>query len=234
MDFVNNISRLTLGIKFDKSFRVLDIAGKIVDTIVYGQESPFDSDRFPLILEGQMKGKVLRNDVTDEHLSITDDNIILSICVDKDYSKKMVWLKEEVVPFLEKSIFKNHRIENINRIGFIFHHKLENLNKLKTKIKELGDSDENFEPENINLIFSKKMRAPEVVYNKDITDYRNAIFTLRETKDSSLIAEMDFQHFFIPPTAELGDCEVGKILTDAENYLKSVFYSKLESYVCET
>lgn len=232
MDFVDNIFRLTIGIRFDKSFRVLDIAGKIVDTVLNGQNSPFDQDFFPIFLEGQMREKALRNESTNDYLSINDSNLIFSVRVDNDYSEKIIWLKEKVVPFFEKEIFKNHKIQNICRIGFIFHHKLSKFEKLKSYVNQFGDIDQNFEPENINLVFSKKIHAQEADYNKDIKDYRNTIFTFRENKENDLIAEMDFQHFFIPVSADLSECGAEKIVNDAEAYLKNIFYKRLESYVC--
>lgn len=233
MDFQEKVFRLTLGVRFDKSFRILDIAGKIVDALLYGQDTPFSPTFFPIVLEGQMREKTLRNDLTQEYLTITDNNLVLSICVDGNYSDKMNWLKTDVIPYFEKTLFKNNKIENINRIGFVVHHRLEAFEKLKAYVKQFADSDQNFEVENINLIFSKKMSAPAIVYNKGITDYRNVISTLRENKEKMLIAEVDFQHHFIPVSHELVECEAVKIINDAESYAKDVFYKRLETYVSE-
>ena len=42
MEFKKNIEQLVLGIRFAKSFRIPDIAGSIIDNILYGEKSPFN------------------------------------------------------------------------------------------------------------------------------------------------------------------------------------------------
>jgi len=50
-DLKNNIIGLTVGIRFNRSFRIPDVSGDIIDNILYSDKSPFGTKFFPKVQE---------------------------------------------------------------------------------------------------------------------------------------------------------------------------------------
>lgn len=47
----DNIIGLTLGIRYNRSFRIPDISGDMIDNILYNEKSPFGEEFFPRMQE---------------------------------------------------------------------------------------------------------------------------------------------------------------------------------------
>lgn len=219
---------LTLGIRFSRSFRIPDISGDIIDHILYSKETPFGSDFFPKVQENSSREKVLYNPETSSYLRINTDDVILGLEVSANFDSKFKWLKEDILPYFMNKLFYEYKIQNIRRLGIIFSHKIEKNDKFANTITSLtGESIR--DPNSISLSFSKKAPAQEALYRKDVTDYRNRIYNLQETKDA-LHASLDYQYYYEPPIEDLRECFVDKILDEAINFLDKDFYSWLKDY----
>ena len=78
---------ITFGIRFNRSFRVPEISGEIIDDILYSNKTPFGTKFFPRIQETRRE-KVLVNDETTEYLRINTDDLILGLEVKDDFEEK--------------------------------------------------------------------------------------------------------------------------------------------------
>ncbi|MFH1365921.1 MAG: hypothetical protein ABIG99_00810 [Patescibacteria group bacterium] len=224
MDLKQKIVGITFGIRFNRSFRVPEISGEIIDDILYGNKTPFGTKFFPQVQE-TAREKTLFNNKTNEYLRINTDDIILGIEVKDNFEEKFNWIKNEVLNYFKDTLFKDYGLKNIRRVGIVFSHKVEKDTNLDSAIKVLTKDKING-VDNINISFSKKLAATEALYRKDVTDYKNTIYNIIEM-ESAILAELDFQYYYNPPIEDLRECFVDKILSDAKTFLEGNYYNWL-------
>ncbi len=227
----DNIFGLTIGIKYLRSFRINDISGDIVDEILHGENSPFDIEYFTDIEQNSNGEKRLLNPVTKNYLRINTDDIIFGVRVDKNFEEKYEWLIKTIIPYFRDILFTKFKIFNIARIGIVFHHKFPTLNnkKLEKFVSEFT-SEKVPNAENINLAFSKKATSKNALQKKNIHDFKNLIFSIA-TKKNAYFAAFDYQFFFDPIIREITQADLNPIAKEAKDFLRTEFYSWLNSYV---
>lgn len=224
----NNIIGLTIGIKFARSFRIPDIAGNIIDNILYSENTPFGVKFFPKVQENSNREKTLFNPETSDYLRINTDDLIIGISIKDDFDKKFSWLKDDVLPYLKQTLFLKYEIKNIRRLGIIFSHKISRNKKMHEIISSLT-SNSLEETSNIGISFAKKLPVTESLYRKDVNDYKNTIYNLDEIKEA-LYAGLDYQYYYDPVIEDLRECFTEKILDDAKNFLENNYYKWLSQY----
>ena len=97
MDLKQKIVGITFGIRFNRSFRVPEISGEMIDDILYSNKTPFGTEFFPKIQE-TAREKVLFNNKTNEYLRINTDDIILGVEIKDNFEEKFNWLKDQGLP----------------------------------------------------------------------------------------------------------------------------------------
>ena len=224
----NNIIGLTIGIRFARSFRIPDIAGDIIDNILYGKDTPFGVKFFPKVQENSNREKTLFNNETSDYLRINTDDLIIGISIKNDFEQKFNWLKESVLPYLKDTLFLKYQIKNIRRLGIIFSHKIPRNKKMHETIALLTNNTLD-EINNISVSFAKKLPATEAQYRKDVNDYKNTIYNFDEIKEA-LYAGLDYQYYYDPFEEDLRQCFTEKILDDAKSFLENNYYKWLSQY----
>ncbi|MDP3057460.1 MAG: hypothetical protein Q8N37_02995 [bacterium] len=224
----DNIIGLTVGIKYAKSFRIPDIAGDIIDNILYSDKTPFGADFFPEMQENSRREKTLYNSVTEEYLRINTDDLILGIVVNKNFEKKYAWIRDDIFNYFKNVLFKEYQLKNIKRIGIIFSHKIGKNKNLDQAVNLLTENKIN-DTENINISFSKKDSVVEALYRKGVSDYKNAIYNFIEIKEATL-ASLDYQYYYDPAPEDLRECFTEKVFDDAKSFLEKNYYSWLNNY----
>jgi len=216
---------ITFGIRFNRSFRVPEISGEIIDDILYSNKTPFGTKFFPRIQETRRE-KVLVNDETTEYLRINTDDLILGLEVKDNFEEKFNFLTNDVLNYFKDVLFKNYGLKNIRRVGIIFSHKINRDKGLDEAVKVLTKTKID-SVDNINISFSKKLPATEALYRKDVNDYKNTIYNLTEM-EGAVLAELDYQYYYNPPIEDLRECFVDKVLTDSKAFLKNNFHNWLK------
>ncbi len=222
MDNLNHIIGITLGIRYAKSFRIPDIAGEIVDSILYGRNSPFDPKVFPRIQENSARERTLYNPETTEYFRINTDDIIIGLTVDNDFDKKVSWFIDKIFPYLKNDIFPKYEIKNIKRIGIIFDHKISKQKEIEEAISVLTKKNL-YEVDNVNISFSKKTASSEALYRKGVGDYKNVIYSFFE-ENEALLARLDYQYYYKPVVEDLRDCFGERVLNDAQGFLIGTYH----------
>lgn len=225
MDLKEKIVGITFGIRFNRSFRVPEISGEMIDDILYGSKTPFGTEFFPKVQE-TAREKTLFNNKTNEYLRINTDDIILGIKIKDDFEKKFEWLKNEVLTYFKDVLFKEYGLKNIRRVGIVFSHKVEKDPNLGSAIKVLT-KDKIDAVDNVNISFSKKLPATDALIRKGVNDYKNTIYNMTEM-DDSILAELDYQYYYNPPIEDLRECFIDKVLTDAKTFLEGSYYNWLK------
>lgn len=225
MDLKEKIVGITFGIRFNRSFRVPEISGEMIDDILYGNKTPFGTEFFPKVQE-TAREKTLFNNKTNEYLRINTDDIILGIEIKDDFEKKFEWLKSEVLTYFKDILFKDYGLKNIRRVGIVFSHKVEKDPNLDSAIKVLT-KDKIDAVDNVNISFSKKLPATDALIRKNVNDYKNTIYNITEM-DNAILAELDYQYYYNPPIEDLRECFVDKVLADAKTFLEGSYYNWLK------
>lgn len=227
-DLKNNIIGLTVGIRFNRSFRIPDVSGDIIDNVLYSDKSPFGTKFFPKVQENSSREKTLFNPQSSEYLRINTDDVILGIAVDNDFNKKFNWLKNNVLPYFQNELFRTYEIKNIRRLGIIFSHKISKNKKLTEAVLSFTEN-EITDADNINVSFSKKASATEALFRKGVNDYKNRIYNFQELKEA-VYADLDYQYYYEPAIEDLRECFIDKILDEAKSFLENNFYKWLNKY----
>lgn len=224
----DQIIGLTFGIRFKKSFRIPEISGNLVDNILYSEGSPFGTDFFPKLEERSNREKTLYNPVSSEYLRINTDDLILGLVIDKNFSERFKWLKEEVLSYFQNTLFREHKIKNIIRLGIVFHHRIVESKKMVELVKTFTD---NVVPEidNINISFSRKTSTTDALVKKEVMDFKNQIYTFQKV-DEVMFADLDYQYWYEPAVEDLRECNSEKILDEAQNFLETNFHQWLAKY----
>lgn len=224
----NNVIGLTLGIRFNRSFRIPDISGDIIDNVLYGNKTPFGQDFFPKVQENSNREKTLYNPKTSEYLRINTDDVILGIEIKDNFDDKFDWLKNDVLDYFKNTLFLEYKIENIRRLGIIFSHKISKTKKMCEAISVLTGNAVP-EADNISVSFSKKDTAIQGFIKKGVSDFKNQIYNIQELKEA-IYADLDYQYYYEPAIEDLRECFADKVLDDAKFFLESNFYAWLNKY----
>lgn len=215
-----NIKKITLGIRYHRTFRVSSIVGEIVDYVLNDDTSPFGSQFFSEIADMNNNGKVLLNK-DGNLLSVDLDSIVLTLVVKEDFKIFLKSIRDTYWPYIAK-VLKESEIKNYNRLGIIFDHDFDKLNSLGEVVKNLTQSKIN-SPDNLELRFSKKISDLDALWKKDIIDYHNVIITYLKNTEG-LNVKLDYQTYFSPEIATVSDIEFDKFIDSAEDYLEKNFY----------
>lgn len=224
----DKIIGLTVGVRYAKSFRVPDIAGDIIDNILYSDKTPFGTDFFPEIQENSRREKTLYNRETEEYLRINTDDLILGITINKNFEERFNWVRNEIFNYFKDVLFKNYGLKNIKRIGIIFSHKIGKNKNLDQAVNLLTE-DKISAAENISVSFSKKNSAMEALFRKEVNDYKNVIYNFIEIKEATL-ASLDYQYYYDPAPEDLRQCFTERVFDDAKQFLENNYYSWLKNY----
>lgn len=216
----DKIIKITVGIRFRRSFRVSDISGQIIDYFLRDESSPFKDIAFDKVGDTGNRGKVLV-DEKGNTLSIDIDSLILSVNT-SNLELTLKKFKDVYFPYFEKGVFKTFSIENFNRLGIIFEHQLESDSLINKAIKTLS-SDKIEVPDNCEIRFSKKIPNTKSLINKDIIDFLNVIFTYNKNS-KGLNIKLDYQLYFNPEVAKANDLGFNGFIDSAGDFLRQNFY----------
>lgn len=221
------ITNFTVGIRYTRSFRIPDISGEIVDNILRSSKSPFDSNIFGGIGTTSNEGRILYSKSNESFISISRDDIIISLDTNtptEDFEK----IKEVVIPYFKEEIFNKYSINEINRLGLIFRHKLSNKTLLD-KITEEVSLGNILQPNEMIVRFSKKIKTLKGEAVHGVDDYRNAIYKF-ETLGDNLLFDIDYQHYLLPPRTDIRDTKPSDFVQQARNYVESKVYTWLKEH----
>ena len=224
---LNTITNITIGIRYARSFRILDVAGEVIDDILYSSDSPFGVKFFPKITEDVNRERILFNPETKNVLRINTDDLILRIKV-QDFERDFKKIVDDFIPYFKDEVFQTFKIHKIRRFGVIYSHSLPITKDLNSIISEFSKQNVK-EPNNTRLYFSQKLSVPEAQFRKGLNDYFNTIYTFTQIEDE-LLADLDFQRYFEPNVEDIRDSEPEQCLEDSKKFLTEKFHSWLKNY----
>ncbi len=202
---------------------------QIVDKILYDSDSPF-KDQFEEVGNSPDE-RILKNDTTREYLRINTDDFIFAVKVNDNFDETFNRIKSTILPFVENEIFKDFKINNINRIGIVFHKSVKDKGLMHELVSGLTNKNIT-KGENISFTFSKKIPTMEGAGLSKVGNYKNVIVNISQLPDR-LLAELDFQYYFVPVIQDIRECKAKNILDDGKDYLESKFDTWIKKYESE-
>lgn len=232
MEIKKEIKNIVLGIRFEKSFRALDISGAIIDEILRGVNSPFDANYFPSVQEINREKILFRHD-TDFFIRLNIADFIFRFEItEKGVEKQLDWLKSKVIKFFVNDIFKKYDIKKITRIGILYTISLKEFGKINIhqKISKLVEKDSN-KINTFDLKFTEKTPTEESITKKNINDYMNKIYVIKQNEKKDLELTFDYQHYFIPAIEDIIDSNTKDFIDDSYNYFGDKYLKWVEKII---
>jgi hypothetical protein len=228
-----SLMSIALGIRFRPNFSIEDQLGRIIDQILYSENSFFNNKIFPNVTVG-MGSKTLIDPNTGDQITIDNSNIVLEIVFGDKFSIKD---RQEILNHFEndiiKGIMKKFEIKEIARIGYVNRYlfKIEDLAR-KFIDKTIGNAFEGIN--DIKLTFSKKFPVPEGLFKATVNDYDNVIFTVIKKADlSEIFMSVDYQRLYDPFLSAVSQIEFRPFINQAEIFNQKGYLSWIEKTYLE-
>ena len=222
------LSKITIGIRHQRHFGIMDSSGRIVDIIAKDSDSPFGKGFFTQI--GMGVGRERRISTADggSYIDVTTDDLIFQYTLpkDKDFNAAFNWVVDTCLPFFKDKILKPHHVTEYQRLGIIFGHRLPAPHAIDEMLTSL--TSKMSDPETLMLRVSKKLAVPQALAMKGVDDYRNVILTLNKSDAKQLEADVDIQHYFNPFPDNLDDFKgYPSFFREAKELLFSTYHPML-------
>ncbi len=232
--FEDQISHLTLGIRFEKSFRISDITGQIFDVVLRDSSSPFGTEFFPNYSSIGEEDRSLFNGDRGHYLRITNSDVIFQYTIQsKDQlQKEMNWFTADATNFILDKIFKENRIRNIMRVGFVIAHLLSGESVGNRVLEKLTSGDIKT-ADQFTLRFGNKDTTADGLIKSGVNDYINKITTIKQISESDFHILWDFQYYFLPPLVNLSEWDISSFYSRARASLDQKFYRMINTLLGE-
>lgn len=217
---LEKVDKIIIGIRLSKSFRIVDITGELSDEILYSKDSPF-KDIYESLGNANTFERVLKDENEENSFKISPTDMIVTIAVKDNFEDVFKRIDNEILPFIEKSIFKKFNIKNVMRLGIVYSHTVNEYHKIDA-ITKLVTNNGITEPNNFRLSFSKKKSSGSTMLEKN--NYTNTIYTIEQNEDKFTIS-LDYQDYFQPIVEDIRDCNSKSFLKDSHTYLTKKFYT---------
>lgn len=212
------LSSIAIGVRYRSNFVIADNFGSIVDDILYGKGSYFNSQFFPHILTTRPFEIVLTNEKKiDNKLTINASDIILDISFDESIKPDtLIDIRNAFKKDIIYGVLKKNKIREISRIGYVNRfivHSSELSKRVVESISKMKDARD------LHLIFSRKIAIEESVYRKDINDYFNVIHSIEKgLEKDELSVWVDLQRCYDPSLEYSDDIEYDDFLIKVDTY----------------
>ncbi|ADK79542.1 hypothetical protein [Sediminispirochaeta smaragdinae] len=235
MPIVNrdNISKLTCGIRYEKTFRISDIAGSLFDTVLHHRSSPFGTEFFPRYQELNSQDRALINSERGYYFRITTSDVIFQYTLHpekQDLSDEIEWFKNDASQFIINEILEKNSIKNIMRFGFMITHEIDGENLGGNVLDQLTNGEIR-NADQFTFRFGNKDTTKEALIRRDVNDYINKITTIKQITESKYEVTLDFQYYFSPELTSIKDWNTESFYTKAFYSLDNSFYDMINPLV---
>lgn len=228
-----NISKLTCGIRYEKSFRISDISGSLFDTVLHDKSTPFGIDFFPRYQELNTQDRMLVNEDRGYYLRISISDIIFQYTIhqgDRKLEEEINWFENDAMKFIIDKIIHENRIINIMRFGFMITHIIDGENLGGNVLNQLTSGEIN-NADQFTFRFGKKDTTGDGLVKRGVNDYVNRITTIKQLSESNYDITLDYQYYFLPAVSNLENWNVNNFFDKAFVNLDSKFYTMINPLV---
>jgi hypothetical protein len=218
------LTGFAFGIRTTRSFSVEDRLGAIVDEILYSNDSPFNELLFPEVRENH-NTKILFNPINQNKFTITPQDFVFEYNIQNNFDVEFEKFLASYVSVITKKIFKDFKIKNISRFGFIIKSELSEKDPFLTDITKVIENHKGSDDSlslRFNVVTKKPIKLPQLITE----DYDNEIVTYDKPNAlSPLTLSVDFQKYFKPELNIIEDST-----QDFEQFCRTTFKVFNKSY----
>lgn len=224
------LASVALGIRYSTNFRIADNFGSIMDDLLYGDDSYFDKEFFPLVQTSQFEIVLVDEKIKTKKLTINNANIILELPFGESIKPSdLNQIRHAFEQQIIKGVMKKYKISGITRFGYLRRNILQS-SSLSKNFTALASRMEG--ARDLHLHFSKKLPVEEAMIKRDISDYYNVIHTIEKGLDKDeLSVSVDYQRYYEPSLETSDDIEYDKLIKLADAYYSTFHTWLLNEYV---
>lgn len=192
------IARLALGVRYEPQFRVFDYLGGLIDATLRAENGPFGPKAFPNT-ESDGNERVLVNHATGDLLRVNQTEALLVWHFDATRNlDELQSLAESFDKIVLAPLRTEVGITNIGRYGLAL--RLTPLTAVKHKPIEhyLGEDFPGGNLTTMAMRFTRRLPSAEAMWRKDVSDYKQVIYTLEEAESGNTSVSVDYQEYFTP------------------------------------
>jgi hypothetical protein len=227
------IERIVFGVRYQPHYKVMDEVGAIIDRILRSKGTQFGPPTFPSIIR-QQTGYILLNDETKDSLTITESDAILQMKVDSRKTSDIEYLADNYATFVLDTLRNVTHLESIIRYGVVF--QLQECHALlqETPVEHFIKADFH-DARSLNLRFTRRLAALDGVTKKKVNDYKNLIYTIKQTEKGEASIWLDYQEIFKPEldASEWSKRPFAQFVNQGINYFLHEFQSWLSRLMKE-
>lgn len=229
-DIEIKISEVIFGVRFQRFWHILDISGDIADKILKDKESLFSKDYFTKIREIE-RGRELFNEETECSSVITTDDLIFKHVFNEKKAKlkgkDITWFFDAITSFIIPKLLIYYKIKQIMRIGILYYHFVD-AKDISTEFINSAIGKISGETAKFNLDFHKKIPVEKSLAKKEVNDYKNVIYSIKNIDEEKYRMGLDYQYYFKPHIDHLGDWNINDFLKKSQGYLYKTYYPWLK------
>jgi len=226
-----NVNRVAFGVRFQPHFEIIDHAGLIVDRILRSDGSPFGPSFFPISERDPGEHRLL-NPKTMDQLRLNQSDVILEMGVNTRKTSDIETSGKHFSEFILESLRKVVNLSGIVRYGVLF--RLEECHSAlqQTPVEHFLRHDF-LDARSLSLRFTKRLPVLEALVKKEVDDYRNVIYTVKQTEEGEVTIWVDYQEIFKPelsakelqqrPYEDFVPRGIEYLLGDFQNWLNKLF-----------
>lgn len=222
-----SLRRITVGIRHQRNFGILDATGKIVDSIARAKDSPFPREFFTKIGETARRERKLETQDGSSYLAINTDDLIFQYTFRESFDEAFKWVVERCVPYFVTSVLHRYEVADFFRLGIVFGHDLPAPEFISELASNIGSSKLS-NPETLIFRLSKKLLVEEALIKKNVQDWRNVILTMNKKEQGDMELDVDIQHYFNPHPDRLDEFDFVGFFRYSKDLLFETYHPMLE------
>jgi hypothetical protein len=217
------IERIVFGVRYQPRYVVLDRMGTVVDQILRAQGTPFGPETFPY--SSREAGEhALLNDKTGDSLRITQSDAIVDMAVGDGDVDGIERLSIGFSAYVLDNLREVAHLRDIARYGVLF--KLAECSSvLRESPVEHFLSRDFRDARSVSLRFTRRLPTGEALAKRGVNDYRNVIYTVKQSEDGRVLIWLDYQEYFDPQLSgkEWAERPFGEFVTRGIGYFQGEF-----------
>jgi len=190
------LERLAFGVTYQPHYRVRDSLGRIVDDILYGKNTPFNAELFPLS-EATSHRHLLRDSDATNSLGISERDVVLKLTLQSKETPEVADRAYEFEQHVLATLQRHAGLESIVRYGMLLEF-AELSGDLQEPLTQHYLRTEATNAVSMHLRFVRRLPTEEGFAKKGVNDYRNVIYTIVQGDDGKAQISLDYQEYFDP------------------------------------
>ena len=190
------IEGVAFGVRYQPRYEVMDRVGAIVDRILRSGGTPFGSSTFPLIRR-EPGEHILWNPDTGNKLRLSESDAILQMKIGSRKTSDIETLAGQYTVFVLDTLRDVSHLSSILRYGILFR-----LQECRASLKETPTErfirPDFHDARSLSLRFTRRLPVMEALARKNVNDYRNIIYTMKQTEEGEVTISVDYQEYFSP------------------------------------